>query len=1061
MTGRGSEIAFVLERDWHRSLSGVTTFTRHLLDLDGRRGIRIKPIEVWTAGARSEEAVAGRNGPVAAAAATPVLALSFWQNFSFAFGYLVLLYRDLRDLWPVRSQLTGRVILTNQFGCETLPIALRLLRPLHRIVAIGHTHPGVRSDEQHPVRRIVEQLCYRCVSDVIYNSQAVKDEWERKLRLRAIRGRVIRYGIDEPDPAPPADYPVRPTPGTVDFVCVARLVRWKGHAELLRAWLQARQAGMHEARLLLVGGGPTLDATKDLAVQLGIAESVVFCGPREHGARFFNAADVGVLFSTEPEAFGLVLLEAMSRARPVVASELGGIGEVVENGETGFLVNPFDADSAAAAFCRLAASRAERDRCGEKGRARWREHFTNERMLRDYADYFARGPSPLAAERPATAAASGDRLFACPSCGGELEAREAARRCRACGRSFAETAGIPDFSHDAEFYWGELERATMQQMLADPRDIRRQLLDTSRISDGGLRDYLMHYALDRRRAGWKFLTALPPGASVLDFGCGWGALALSVGVGASRVVVSDVVPERVMMTLRRAREGGLAGFTGCVSSGFPRLPFRDASFDLVLLNGVLEWVPSSIPGDPRDVQAAFLKDVVRVLKPDGELYVGIENRFGAAYFRGKREEHTKLRFVSLLPRPLARIYHRRVTGREYRSYTYGWPGLRRLLKGAGFGGVNLFLPYPDYREFHKIVDVRSAAWIGRSFAPKTLPRKMAAWLVCRSGLLKFFANSFGAVAAKAPRRRSWLDRLIGELERRGVVAPGTAPVSYTVTPTACVLIELADRRPCRMLTLPLDGKARDRVRQDIDNRLALGACLREAGRSDTFVPPVVSGEWEGELYKLDALARGVRASTVAVEARRRACLEWLAAFHLAVAVDRPPAAIGGLEEWLAVVDQRLPPGLRGKYVELRRTLAGTVRRSAFVHGDFHAGNAFMNPAGTVTCVTDWDLALQGGLPVWDVLTFLIHDLTAAGRLWVDAYREASLLCLAVPCPEGAVQAYFDRVQPASGEIMLGILSLPAVHLRDKMTLGDGRSEYLLDGIGEVLDSLIARWEGMP
>ncbi|MCX7590803.1 MAG: glycosyltransferase, partial [Kiritimatiellae bacterium] len=250
----------------------------------------------------------------------------------------------------------------------------------------AHTHPGTDARARHPVRRFVERLCYRAVSDVIFNSNAVKEEWRRKLRCRAIRGRVIWYGLPEPPSQEQVDYPPRPF-DTVDFVCVSRFVRWKGHRELLQAWFLAQQAVKSRIRLLLVGDGPTLPEMQHLVSRLGLGNSVLFCGARPDGAAFFARADVGVQLSVEPEAFGFVLLEAMCRQRPVIASRLGGITEVVEHEETGLLVNPHDPQTVVRAICRLAESPELRRTMGQRGYERWRRHFTLERMVTEYAGY--------------------------------------------------------------------------------------------------------------------------------------------------------------------------------------------------------------------------------------------------------------------------------------------------------------------------------------------------------------------------------------------------------------------------------------------------------------------------------------------------------------------------------------------------------------------------------------------------------------------------------------------------------------------------------------------------
>ena len=150
---------------------------------------------------------------------------------------------------------------------------------------------------------------------------------------------------------------------------VARLEPEKGHATLLEAWPTVIE-NVPTARLLVVGEGSMAAQLHDQAEALGLlgdscegdrcvgtrharpGAAVVFTGRREDVPSVTAALDVAVLPSYR-EAQGLVILEAMALARPVVASNVGGIPEMIEDGVTGLLVPPHDADALAAAIIRL------------------------------------------------------------------------------------------------------------------------------------------------------------------------------------------------------------------------------------------------------------------------------------------------------------------------------------------------------------------------------------------------------------------------------------------------------------------------------------------------------------------------------------------------------------------------------------------------------------------------------------------------------------------------------------------------------------------------------------
>ena len=104
-----------------------------------------------------------------------------------------------------------------------------------------------------------------------------------------------------------------------------------------------------DARLVLVGDGPEYGRTRELVDSLGLADAVRYVGVVDEVAPLLEAADV-LLLPSETESFGLVALEAMASGVPVVASDVGGLPEVVEHGVTGFLAPVGDVE-AMAGFC--------------------------------------------------------------------------------------------------------------------------------------------------------------------------------------------------------------------------------------------------------------------------------------------------------------------------------------------------------------------------------------------------------------------------------------------------------------------------------------------------------------------------------------------------------------------------------------------------------------------------------------------------------------------------------------------------------------------------------------
>ena len=170
---------------------------------------------------------------------------------------------------------------------------------------------------------------------------------------------------------------------------VSRLFLWKGQRELLQAFALAR-AERPDTKLVVVGDdvsgrdGAYLRELKELAVKLRIADDVIFTGGRSDIPRVMAACDVFTLPSFE-EPFGLVFLEAMAMARPVIAIDNGGTPEVVEHGRSGLLSPAWDVPALAANISALLRDSELRARFGSYGRKRVLEYFNAERMAQDAA----------------------------------------------------------------------------------------------------------------------------------------------------------------------------------------------------------------------------------------------------------------------------------------------------------------------------------------------------------------------------------------------------------------------------------------------------------------------------------------------------------------------------------------------------------------------------------------------------------------------------------------------------------------------------------------------------
>ena len=150
----------------------------------------------------------------------------------------------------------------------------------------------------------------------------------------------------------------------------------------------ARISRQTPARLLLVGDGPEIATAHRLGRELGVADRTHVLGAQELVIPLLSAADVFLLPSAQ-ESFGLAALEAMACDVPVVASNVGGLPEVIEDGVSGFLHPPEDLDGMAASALRLLADPALHARVSRAAVEHVRHEFCEERIVPMYEAAYA------------------------------------------------------------------------------------------------------------------------------------------------------------------------------------------------------------------------------------------------------------------------------------------------------------------------------------------------------------------------------------------------------------------------------------------------------------------------------------------------------------------------------------------------------------------------------------------------------------------------------------------------------------------------------------------------
>jgi len=291
------------------------------------------------------------------------------------------------------------------YSAILVPLAARLAgRPC---VATLHHVP----EDLPPRERLKERMSVAvagALGRLVFVSDASRRGFARRYRERA-SWTTLHNGVDltafsPGDGAWPADLPLPPTAPVVTIVAALR--RPKGHHVAVDAWRRV-VAEVPDARLLIVGDGPERGRLERQVLAAGMAARVAFAGAREDVPGLLRASTIAALPSLT-EALPTALIEAAACRRAVVATRVGGVPEVVDDGVTGFVVEPDDGEAFAAAVVRLLTDEGLRARMGAAARRHAEQRFDMHawaRGLRACYDGLVAGGAGLPV--PATADATG------------------------------------------------------------------------------------------------------------------------------------------------------------------------------------------------------------------------------------------------------------------------------------------------------------------------------------------------------------------------------------------------------------------------------------------------------------------------------------------------------------------------------------------------------------------------------------------------------------------------------------------------------------------------------
>jgi SAM-dependent methyltransferase len=189
-----------------------------------------------------------------------------------------------------------------------------------------------------------------------------------------------------------------------------------------------------------------------------------------------------------------------------------------------------------------------------------------------------------------------------------------------------------------------------------------------------------------------------------DIGSGWGQVTIPLSKHGLSVAF-DLTYNRLEILRQIALQEKAA--LGYLQGNFLTFPFRESIADLIVFNGSLEWIGSGRPSDMtiRECQLEALNKAGRMLKPDGIIYIGIENSLGAKYLSGVKDDHTGIPHLMYLNEKEADERFRAIASTRLPAKTWSLNEYYELFDEAGLVPIRAYGCFPDYKLIRLMIDL--------------------------------------------------------------------------------------------------------------------------------------------------------------------------------------------------------------------------------------------------------------------------------------------------------------------------------------------------------------------
>lgn len=512
---------------------------------------------------------------------------------------------------------------------------------------------------------------------------------------------------------------------------------------------------------------------------------------------------------------------------------------------------------------------------------------------------------------------------------------------------------------------------------------------------------------------WHLLIKNNSKQRALDLGCGMGFSTISLSEIYSDVYACDLCLENLQFIRNRARYLSRNNIKYACGFDAPHFSFKDNFFDVIFLNGVLEHVGNNFSfkdfgscsnilkllhlikflsgrTNPREAQSRFLGEIFRVLKHDGTLFIGIENRLSYRYFLGLPEDHILIKYVSLMPRIIANCYsvmHNRV---PYLNYTYSILGYEKLLKRSGFSVPRFFSMIPNYSSAKEIIDINQLAHFrdkNTFFVNKVKKRFILKKFVKNTKIVKkYMAHCFGIAVRKDDKIESTIDEIIIDIRRKLNNRNWEISDSkYIITEKGAFIVKLSEEKGSKKGIIKI-GLNESACRQLYQNYNAISYIHENSQISENFkklVPkPIIKDEHSQYRYFMEEFKNGKPATfssknLTGAEKLLLISAKALQQFHSVTRIEKElnvrvqekniNLKVSQLKKLLGAAHSKRLDSI-GRF--LKDNILPENLPVVYKKGDCSASNILASRDYTPSAFIDWDQSERNGFPLVDLINII-------------------------------------------------------------------------------------------